>query len=178
MLFLTRWFGVTASDADRNLDREKAEIEEITELSLLLQEKSAAKQNRPLGRGTHVKGVSVRGQFEVLDVTAGRDYGLGMRLAKGVFAKPGVYPAIVRFANSDPSNNSDFKPDVRSMSFSVDLTREGEQLSTGLPVGRISHCKTLRLCLSMTRARSWQWSRFFRRQTRSLPFGTYLSRTS
>jgi hypothetical protein len=135
MLFLTRWFGVTATDADRNLDREKAEIEEITELSLLLQENSAAKQNRPLGRGTHVKGVSVRGQFEVFDVTAGRDHGLGVRLAKGMFAKRGVYPAIVRFANSDPSNDSDFKADVRSMSFSVDLTREGRAVF-GADIGR------------------------------------------
>jgi hypothetical protein len=133
MLFLTRWFGVTASDADRNLDREKAEIEEITERSLLLQENSAAKQNRPLGRGTHVKGVSVGGQFEVFDVAAGRDHGLGMRLAKGMFAKPDTYPAIVRFANSDPSNNSDFKADVRSMSFSVDLTREGRAAFDGCP---------------------------------------------
>jgi hypothetical protein len=131
MLFLTRWFGVTATDADRNRDREKAEIEKITELSLLLQENSAAKQNRPLGRGTHVKGVSVRGRFEVFDVAAGRDLGLGVRLAKGMFAKPGVYPAIVRFANSDPSNNSDFKADVRSLSFSVDLTQQGRAVSDG-----------------------------------------------
>jgi hypothetical protein len=133
MLFLTRWFGVTATDADRNLDREKAVIEEITKLSLLLQENSAAKQNRPLGRGTHVKGVSVRGQFEVFDVAAGRDYGLGVRLAKGMFAKPGVYPAVVRFANSDPTNNSDFKADVRSMSFSVDLTQQGRLVSDASP---------------------------------------------
>jgi hypothetical protein len=126
MLFLTRWFGVTASAADRDLAREKSDIDEIVALSLLLQENSAAKQNRPLGRGTHVKGVSVRGQFEVLDVTAGRDRDLAERLAKGTFAKPGIYPAIVRFANSDPSNNSDFKADVRSMSFSVDLTRGGQ----------------------------------------------------
>ena len=50
---------------------------------------------------------------------------LAARLAKGIFAKPGVYPAIVRFGNADPKINSDFKPDVRSLSFSVDLTRDG-----------------------------------------------------
>jgi hypothetical protein len=61
----------------------------------------------------------------VLDLTVGRDRGLAARLAKGIFAKPGIYPAIVRFANSDPNKNSDFKADVRSLSFSVDLTREG-----------------------------------------------------
>jgi len=31
----------------------------------------------------------------------------------------------VRFANADPNINSDFKPDVRALSFSVDLTRDG-----------------------------------------------------
>jgi hypothetical protein len=129
MLFLTRWFGVTASDADRDLTREKADIEKIIELSLLMQTQAAAKQHRPLGRGTHVKGVCVRGQFEVFDVAVGRDPGLATRLAKGMFAKPGVYPAIVRFGNSDPRSNSDFKADVRSLSFSVDLKREGMPVS-------------------------------------------------
>ena len=129
MLFLTRLFGVTGSDADRDAVREKAEIEEIIERSLLLQANSAATQHRTLGRGTHVKGVCARAQFEVLDVTAGRDYGLGMRLAKGIFSKPGVYPAIVRFGNADPSKNSDFKADVRSLSFSVDLGQKGTTVS-------------------------------------------------
>jgi hypothetical protein len=129
MLFITRWFGVTSSDADRDLAREQSDIEEITERSLLLQANAAAKQRRPLARGTHAKGVSVRAKFEVFDVTVGRDPGLAARLAKGIFAKPGVYPAIVRFGNADPSKNSDFKADVRSLSFSVDLTRDGTAVS-------------------------------------------------
>ena len=124
MLFLTRLFGVTASDAERDLAREQARIQEITALSLLLQAHSAADQHRPLGRGTHVKGVCARAQFEVFDVTEGRDPALAARLAKGIFARPGMYPATVRFGNADPRKNSDFKPDVRSMSFSVDLTQE------------------------------------------------------
>ena len=90
-----------------------------------MQANAAAKQHRPLGRGTHAKGVCARAQFEVFDVTVGRDPGLAARLAKGIFARPGVYPAIVRFGNADPNKNSDFKPDVRSLSFSVDLTRQG-----------------------------------------------------
>jgi hypothetical protein len=122
MLFLTRYFGVTGSDADRDPVREKAEIEEIIEKSLLLQAKAAAQQHRAIGRGTHVKGVCARAQFEVLDVI-GRDDGLRMRLAKGMFAEPGVYPATVRFGNADPRKNSDFKADVRSLSFSVDLAQ-------------------------------------------------------
>src|SRR5258705_6588972 len=125
MLFLTRLFGVTASDAERDLAREQADIEAITERSLLMQANSASQQRRPLGRGTHVKGVCTRAQFEVFDVAQGRDPELAARLAKGIFAKPGVYPAVVRFGNADPKKNSDFKPDVRSLSFSVDLTRYG-----------------------------------------------------
>ena len=129
MLFLTRWFGVTGSDAERDLAREQADIEEITERSLLLQKNAAAKQHRPLCRGTHAKGVCARAQFEVFDVTVGRDRSLAERLAKGMFAKPGVYPAVVRFGNADPKENSDFKADVRSLSFSVDLTRGGTAVS-------------------------------------------------
>src|SRR5882757_9265896 len=125
MLLVTRWFGVTGSDAERSLAREKAEIEEIVEKSLLMQAKAASQQHRPLGRGTHVKGVCARAQFEVHDVTVGRDPALAARLSKGIFAKPGVYPAIVRFANADSNKNSDFKADVRSLSISVDLTRDG-----------------------------------------------------
>jgi hypothetical protein len=125
MVFLTRWFGVTESDADRNPMREKADIEAIVEKSLLMQANAAAKQQRSLCRGTHAKGVCARAQFEVLDVTVGREPALAARLAKGIFARPGTYPAVVRFANADASINSDFKPDVRSLSFSVDLAADG-----------------------------------------------------
>src|SRR5437899_4876757 len=90
-----------------------------------MQAKAAAQQHRPLRRGTHAKGICVQAQFEVFDVAESRDPALAARLAKGIFAKPGVYPATVRFGNADPKKNSDFKADVRSLSFSVDLTREG-----------------------------------------------------
>jgi hypothetical protein len=125
MLFLTSWFGVTGSDAERSLARERSDIEEIVEKVILMQANAARQQQRPPGRGTHVKGVCARAQFEVCDFTAGRNRGFAARLAKGIFAEPGVYPAVMRFANADPNINSDFKPDVRSLSFSVDLTREG-----------------------------------------------------
>jgi hypothetical protein len=133
MLFLTRCFGVTASDAERSLAAEKADIEEIVQKVLKLQSQAAAQQHRPLGRGTHVKGVSARAQFEVFDVAAGRDPVLAARLAKGMFAKPAIYPAVVRFANADQKINSDFKPDVRALSFSVDLTRDGTAPVNGHP---------------------------------------------
>jgi hypothetical protein len=130
MLFLTRCFGVTGSDAERDPSGEQAIIDEITQKVLLMQAQSAAQQNRPLGRGTHPKGICVEAEFEVLDHAAENDSNLASRLAKGIFAKPGVYPAVVRFGNADPKINSDFKPDVRSLSFWVDLTRGGTTVST------------------------------------------------
>jgi len=129
-MVLTRWFGVTESDADRSTAGEKSAIEEIAEKSLLMQTNAAAKQHRSLCRGTHASGVCVRAQFEIFDVAAGRAPELAARLAKGIFAKPGAYPAVVRFANADSNINSDFKPDVRSLSFSVDLT-QGEMVREG-----------------------------------------------
>jgi hypothetical protein len=125
VVFLTRMFGVTVSEAERDLGSEKACIEAIVQKVLLLQSNAAVEQHRPLVRGTHAKGTSVRAQFEVFDVTAGRGPELAARLARGIFAKPGVYPAVVRFANADPKVNSDFKADVRALSFAVDLTRNG-----------------------------------------------------
>jgi hypothetical protein len=35
------------------------------------------------------------------ELKEGRDAHLTARLAEGIFATPGVYPAIVRFANAD-----------------------------------------------------------------------------
>jgi hypothetical protein len=130
MLFVTRWFGVTTSDAERDLIREQSVIEEIIQKSLLLQSQSATQQHRPLGRGTHMKGVCVRAQFEVFNLSLRNDLRLAKRLGQGIFAKPGIYPATVRFGNSDSKSNSDFKPDVRSMSFSVDLNPD-DSLATG-----------------------------------------------
>ncbi len=125
MMALTRWFGVTENDVERCPAREKADIDEIAAKSLLMQKNAATAQHRSLCRGTHASGVCVRAEFEIFDVTAKRASELAARLAKGIFAKPGVYPAVVRFANADSNINSDFKPDVRSLSFSVDLGRDG-----------------------------------------------------
>ena len=56
MSSLTKLFGVTFCDADRNLDREQADIEEITRRSLLLQANSAAKQSSSSGSRNSRKG--------------------------------------------------------------------------------------------------------------------------
>jgi hypothetical protein len=124
MLFLTRWFGVTGSDAERDAAREQSDIKEITERVLLMQANAAARQRRPLQRGTHAKGVCARAQFEVFELTLKYEGNLAKRLAMGIFATPGVYPAVVRFGNADPKANSDLKADVRSLSFSVDFSQE------------------------------------------------------
>jgi hypothetical protein len=131
MMALTRWFGVTERDAERYPAREKADIDEIAVKSVLMQKNAAMAQHRSLCRGTHASGVCVRAQFEIIDVAAKRTPELAARLAKGIFAKPGVYPAVVRFANADSNINSDFKPDVRSLSFSVDLTQDGATSAGG-----------------------------------------------
>ncbi|WP_187436982.1 hypothetical protein [Bradyrhizobium rifense] len=116
---------MTESDADRDRVRETADIDMIVEKSLLMQANAAAQQHRPLCRGTHAKGVCARAQFEIFDLTAGSERALATRLAKGIFSKPGVYSAVLRFANADPTVKSDFKPDVRSLSFSVDVVGNG-----------------------------------------------------
>src|SRR5450631_3908145 len=120
---VTSWFGVTETDAQRCPAREKFDIDAIAEKSLLMQANAAHGQHRSLCRGTHAKGVCVGARFEVLDVAVRHDAVLAARLAKGIFAQPGSYPAVARFGNADSNVNSDFKPDVRSLSFSVDLTQ-------------------------------------------------------
>jgi hypothetical protein len=115
---------LTGQSLERKLATEEAEIAETVQGFLALQARAAG-QDRPLRRATHAKGVCVRAKFEVFDVTAGRDPALAPRLAKGIYAKPGIYPATVRFSNSDPNVKPDFKPDVRALSFAVDLVPDG-----------------------------------------------------
>jgi hypothetical protein len=135
MPFLTRLMGLTVNDLERSLASEPAVIAEIAEKILVMQANAAATQKRSITRGTHAKGVCARAQFEVFDVTIDRDQALAARLAKGIYAKAGTYPAVVRFANADPNVNSDFKADVRSLSFSVELAPNGSATS-GATVAR------------------------------------------
>jgi catalase len=176
MLFLTRWFGVTGSEAERDLGAEQACIEEIVHKALLLQANAATQQHRPCGRGTHAKGTAARAQFEVLDVSNGRDPGLATRLARGIFAKPGVYPAILRFGNADPKINSDFKADVRSLSFSVDLTPDGTagrvdfslQNTTTLPINDARAFLAVMKLLTASNPATGLWSLTFKDKLRAL----------
>ena len=92
MMSLTRWFGVTESDADRNPAREKADIEVIAAKSLLMQANAAAQQHRPLCRGTHASGVCVRAQFEIFDLTVDRAPDLAAYLRRGFLRSPAFIP--------------------------------------------------------------------------------------
>jgi hypothetical protein len=94
----------------------------LTRGILAIQQRYAADQHRPLARGTHAKGICVRAEFEIFDVYATiPDRALASRLANGIFARPGTYSAIVRFANADSHVFPDPKKDVRACSFSVDV---------------------------------------------------------
>ena len=95
-----------------------------------MQAKAAAKQHRPLGRGTHAKGVCARAQFEVFDVTVGRADGLAdAARARECSQSPAYIPRSCGSGMRIRTKNSDFKADVRSLSFSVDLTRDGDHVS-------------------------------------------------
>jgi mono/diheme cytochrome c family protein len=107
---------------ERPLPNEPADIAAIEQGILIIQARYAAEQHRPLGRGTHTKGVCVRGTFEVFDLAKTiADPALAARLAKGIYAKPGVYPATIRFANGASKVQPDAEHDVRGMSFAIEV---------------------------------------------------------
>jgi hypothetical protein len=111
---------LTGQSPEQDLAALEAEIAEIVQGFLALQARSAGPDGRRR-RATHAKGVCARAEFEVFDVAAGREPALAARLAKGIYSRPGIYPATLRFSNSDPKVNADLKPDVRALSFSVEL---------------------------------------------------------
>lgn len=107
---------------ERPLPTEPADIAEIERGILAVQSRYAAEQHRPLGRGTHTKGVCVRGTFEVFDLTKTiSDPALATRLARGLYAKPGVYQATIRFANAASKVQPDSEHDLRALSFSIEV---------------------------------------------------------
>jgi len=104
---------------------EELDAAQVVRGILKIQAQYAEAQNRPLGRGTHTKGVCARAVFEVFDLSQKfTDPSLVKRLAHGIFARPGIYAATVRFANAASTIYSDRKADLRAMSFSVELPPE------------------------------------------------------
>ena len=100
---------------------EAEDIATLTKGVLAIQQRFAADQHRALARGTHAKGTCVRGQFEVFNVFDVAARALASRLAHGIFARPGIYPAVIRFANASSQIFPDPNKDVRACSFSVDV---------------------------------------------------------
>ena len=114
--------GTFRVSAERHGATEQADIAAIVKGILVLQARYAAVQDRPPGRGTHVKGRAAHARFEVFDLSKTvPDRSLANRLAIGLYAKPGIYPATVRFANGSSQIFPDRNRDVRACSFSVEL---------------------------------------------------------
>jgi hypothetical protein len=116
---MTSWF-MPHGEAARATEAD--DIATLTANILTIQQRYAAQQNRPLARGTHAKGICVRGELEVFDLSQTiPDRVLASRLAHGIFAEPGVYPAVVRFANAESHIFPDPKKDVRACSIAIEL---------------------------------------------------------
>jgi len=124
------WLSVP--DAEQASRTEAADIDAIVSGILTLQARDAAGQQRPLARGTHAKGVCARADFEVFDIMKTVvDRALASRLARGLYATPGRYPVMLRFANADSNINNDSKADVRALSFAVEPAgRQRQDFST------------------------------------------------
>ena len=72
-------------DFERKLPTEQQDIADIVAGILAVQTRFAGRQKRPLGRGTHTKGVCVRATFEVFDVAKTID---DAALGRGSGARP------------------------------------------------------------------------------------------
>jgi hypothetical protein len=115
------------ADFEHRAPTESADVEEIVRWILTLQARFARDEERPLGRGTHAKGICAHAIFEVPDLHQTiSDPELAGRLARGPFARPGRYPAVVRFANAESRVRSDRASDVRALSFSVSFPPDAE----------------------------------------------------
>jgi len=123
MLFLTRWFGVTGCDAEAGRRQERLRSKRSSREVSDLAENAADQQQRPLCRGTHAKGVCARANSRYLMSRLGVILNWRRGSRKGIFSKTRGISRQLRFGNADPKVNSDFKPDVPIVSFSVDLTR-------------------------------------------------------
>ncbi len=124
---MTRTMAMVSTDRarvpfERPRSTEADDIRQIVRGILTLQARFAKAEHGPLQRGTHAKGICARAVFEVLDVRRTvRDPRLAARLARGLFAQPGAYPATVRFANASGQVRSDAVRDVRALSFAVEV---------------------------------------------------------
>jgi mono/diheme cytochrome c family protein len=115
-----------AVDLERKPPTEDADTAEIVRNMRAIQAQKARAQHRPLGRGTHTKGAAVHATLEIFDLARLMpDRALAARLAQGIYAHPGTYPAVIRFANGASQRNPDRARDARAMTMSVDVTAAG-----------------------------------------------------
>lgn len=87
-----------------------------------------------LNRATHAKGSCFEGEFtnfseEVLKKRYGHSDALIKKLKVGIYSKNQTYKAMIRFGNGKGERNPDTTPDVRSMSFSLDLAGDFKSYS-------------------------------------------------
>ena|GEM_PF-1325749 len=108
---------------------EKALMDRLAKNFVFVQGAGATKGK--LNRGTHSKGVCAKGEFTVVDVAKANPQAskeIVESVSKGLFATPGAYPVpFLRFANGKSGIGKDTDPDVRALSFSVDMGKKGKQ---------------------------------------------------
>lgn len=100
---------------EKELENEVQWIEVIRQGILGLQAKNA--QDGKKLRGTHAKGICSTAKLKV-DNTALKNSEFGL---EGLYQYPGEYPVTVRFSNAKGTIESDWEPDVRSLSVKVEL---------------------------------------------------------
>lgn len=108
---------------------ERVLIDRLLKNFVFVQAAGATKHK--FNRGTHAKGVCAKGELRVEDI-AKKNPGASKEtiegVSKGLFAAAGKYPVpFLRFANGKSAIGKDTDADVRAISFSVDLGKNGRQ---------------------------------------------------
>lgn len=98
---------------ERLLETETEDIKNIRSGILFLQ-KQQAEQSGTVLRGTHAKGICVKGELTILDLDSESP------LKRGMFSLPATYPTTLRFANAEGKILPDQEPDVRAVSLAVE----------------------------------------------------------
>lgn len=98
---------------ERALETEAEDVKNIRSGILFLQ-KQQAKESGKILRGTHAKGICVRGELSILDLD------LGSPLKRGMFSVPATHLTTLRFANAEGKILPDQEPDVRAVSLAVE----------------------------------------------------------
>jgi len=125
LLFLAISLGANANEINPRFERllptEAQDIEYIKQGIGFLQA-AEAKRGGEVLRGTHAKGICVKGNLEIFDLNqSSLPPEIAANLSRGMFSQAGKYNTIVRFANADGKKASDQEPDVRAISLAVDV---------------------------------------------------------